>query len=475
MRHATPIRTRAADKEESHAGGTSAEFPERMRARNRRSMVLAGFDRGGGRRTQARNRELPDPGGRCGNRAVHPQQASGGSHELPRGENPPVRPRRDLPGGDRVRSAAQRPVDDGLHREARLGRVSGGREGIRRLDASPGDGQASSGEQADRRHAGCGEGCRRSGRSHPAETQGLKINLMGWSWGTAIMGMYTSEHNDKVNRLVLYAPLWLFNTAPLIGGDGPLGAYRTVSKDSARDRWLKGVAEDKKADLIPAGWFEQWADATWASDPESTKHNPPILRAPNGVLADLRAYWLVGKPQYDPANIKVPTLLIHAEWDADLPSYQAHAYFAKLANAPYKRFVELGEGTHTIIMEKSRMQFFREAAGFLDKDDIVTWQRILNAKGWAVPNWPVEWGGQDWSPVQQYIWLDELQQAPAPSPLPFNVSMVGPVIAQFGDAAQKQKFLPRCANLDDWWCQGFSEPGAGSDLASLKTSAKREG
>ncbi|HEX9324042.1 MAG TPA: alpha/beta fold hydrolase [Xanthobacteraceae bacterium] len=196
-----------------------------------------------------------------------------------------------------------------------------------------------------------------------------KINLMGWSWGTAIMGMYTSEHNDKVNRLVLYAPLWLFNTAPLIGGDGPLGAYRTVSKDSARDRWLKGVAEDKKADLIPAGWFEQWADATWASDPESTKHNPPILRAPNGVLADLRAYWLVGKPQYDPANIKVPTLLIHAEWDADLPSYQAHAYFAKLANAPYKRFVELGEGTHTIIMEKNRMQFFREAAGFLDEAD----------------------------------------------------------------------------------------------------------
>jgi pimeloyl-ACP methyl ester carboxylesterase len=196
-----------------------------------------------------------------------------------------------------------------------------------------------------------------------------KINLMGWSWGTAIMGMYAADHNEKVNRLVLYAPLWLFNTPPLIGGDGPLGAYRTVSKDSARDRWLKGVAEDKKADLIPTGWFEQWADATWASDPESSKQNPPLLRAPNGVLADVRAYWLAGKPQYDPANIKVPTLLIHAEWDADLPSYQAQAYFTKLTNAPYKRFVELGEGTHTIIMEKNRMQFFREVAGFLDEAD----------------------------------------------------------------------------------------------------------
>src|SRR3984885_12790205 len=111
----------------------------------------------------------------------------------------------------------------------------------------------------------------------------------------------------------------------------------------------------------------------------------------------------------------------------------------------------------------------------LAKDDIVTWQRILNAKGWAVPHWPAEWGGQDWSPVQQYIFQDELQQAPAPVPLPFGVAMVGPVIIAFGSTAQKQRFLPRIANIDDWWCQGFSEPGAGSDLASLKTAAKRDG
>jgi pimeloyl-ACP methyl ester carboxylesterase len=196
-----------------------------------------------------------------------------------------------------------------------------------------------------------------------------KINLMGWSWGTAIMGMYTTEHNDKVNRLVLYAPLWLFNSPPPTGGDGPLGAYRMVSKDSAKQRWLKGVAEDKKAALIPAGWFDQWADATWATDPVSAKQNPPILRAPNGVIADLRAYWLAGKPQYNPGDIKVPTLIIHAEWDADLPSYQAQAYFAKLIHTPYKRFVELGEGTHTIMMEKNRMQFFREVSNFLNEVD----------------------------------------------------------------------------------------------------------
>jgi pimeloyl-CoA dehydrogenase large subunit len=109
------------------------------------------------------------------------------------------------------------------------------------------------------------------------------------------------------------------------------------------------------------------------------------------------------------------------------------------------------------------------------KEDIVTWQRILNKKGWAVPHWPKEYGGTGWSPVQLYIFKEEMQQAPAPEPLPFGTQMVGPVIIAFGREDQKQRYLPAIRNLDVWWCQGFSEPGAGSDLASLKTSAKREG
>ncbi len=116
------------------------------------------------------------------------------------------------------------------------------------------------------------------------------------------------------------------------------------------------------------------------------------------------------------------------------------------------------------------------AAGeHLSKHDIVTSQRILNARGWATPNWPVQWGGQPWSPVQVYLYQDEMQQAHVPPPIGFNVTMVGPVIAQFGSDAQKRRFLPRCANADDFWCQGFSEPGAGSDLASLRTRAERDG
>jgi pimeloyl-CoA dehydrogenase large subunit len=111
----------------------------------------------------------------------------------------------------------------------------------------------------------------------------------------------------------------------------------------------------------------------------------------------------------------------------------------------------------------------------LSKDDIVDWQRILNKKGWAVPYWPKEWGGTGWTPVQQYIFQEEREMTPAPDPLPFGVNMLGPVLIAFGSEKQKKHFLPRIANLDDWWAQGFSEPGSGSDLASLKTTAKREG
>ena len=134
---------------------------------------------------------------------------------------------------------------------------------------------------------------------------------------------------------------------------------------------------------------------------------------------------------------------------------------------------EMREFINASLPEKTRTRMAEGRSP--TKDDIVTWQRILNAKGWAVAHWPIEWGGTGWSPMQQYIYLEEMQQAPAPQPLQFGVNMVGPVIYTFGSEAQKKRFLPRIANLDDWWCQGFSEPEAGSDLASLKTSAKRDG
>lgn len=117
------------------------------------------------------------------------------------------------------------------------------------------------------------------------------------------------------------------------------------------------------------------------------------------------------------------------------------------------------------IRERSAANAVREP------DDIVAVQRILNEHGYAVPAWPKEWGGQDWTATQKHIFLDEMHMARVPEPLTFNIDMVGPVIAQFGSEEQKQRFLPATANLDVWWCQGFSEPGAGSDLASLRTQA----
>jgi pimeloyl-ACP methyl ester carboxylesterase len=195
-----------------------------------------------------------------------------------------------------------------------------------------------------------------------------KVNLLGFSWGTSIMGMYTTRNNDKVNKLVLYAPQWIRTTAALVQAGSKPPAYRTVSKADAKNRWLTGVPEDKKATLIPAGWFEAWADATFATDPEANTHNPPRIRAPNGVVADGLETWSAGKPLYDPGLIRVPTFLAHAEWDADLPSYMLYAYFARLTSVPYKRYVEIGEGTHSVIMEKNRMQLFQAVQQFLDEE-----------------------------------------------------------------------------------------------------------
>jgi alkylation response protein AidB-like acyl-CoA dehydrogenase len=111
----------------------------------------------------------------------------------------------------------------------------------------------------------------------------------------------------------------------------------------------------------------------------------------------------------------------------------------------------------------------------VEKDDYVRWQRILNDRGWLVPNWPEEYGGPGWTAAQKYIFATELGAIPAPRLIPFGTSMVGPVIYTFGNEEQKNYYLPRILTTEDWWCQGYSEPGAGSDLASLKTRAVRDG
>jgi pimeloyl-ACP methyl ester carboxylesterase len=193
-----------------------------------------------------------------------------------------------------------------------------------------------------------------------------KLSLMGWSWGTVIMGAYTADHNDKVDRLVLYAPTWLRTSPPPQTAPPPLGAYVAAPMATARERLQAGAPDDRKKDLMPASWFETWSAAALASDPVGSKQEPPVLRSPAGVFQDNRNYWDAGKPYYDPERIKIPTLVVVAEWDRVTPSQGAQELFHKLPSGPDKRFVEIGEGTHFVMLERNRMQLFQEVQFFLD-------------------------------------------------------------------------------------------------------------
>ncbi|MDG1887229.1 MAG: acyl-CoA dehydrogenase family protein [Alphaproteobacteria bacterium] len=111
----------------------------------------------------------------------------------------------------------------------------------------------------------------------------------------------------------------------------------------------------------------------------------------------------------------------------------------------------------------------------LNKEDHESWQRKLHSKGWMAPGWPAEYGGTGWTPMQKHIFEEECAAAGAPPVIAFGVTMVAPVIMAFGNQQQKDYYLPRILRSDDWWCQGYSEPGSGSDLASLRTKAVLKG
>jgi pimeloyl-ACP methyl ester carboxylesterase len=192
-----------------------------------------------------------------------------------------------------------------------------------------------------------------------------KTVLMGWSWGAALMGRFATESPATVERLVLHAPGWLREGAT--PATTPLGAYRTVTQAQARERWTAGVPEAARAALIPPGWFEHWAGVTWATDPEGMRRNPSVLRAPNGVQADSRESWQVGRPWWDPSKVTAPTLVVTAEWDRDTPVGMAVALFQQLSASPGRRCVLLGEGTHHMMLERNRGALFQAVQVFLEE------------------------------------------------------------------------------------------------------------
>jgi pimeloyl-ACP methyl ester carboxylesterase len=188
-----------------------------------------------------------------------------------------------------------------------------------------------------------------------------KVNLIGWSWGTTLMARYTSENVANVSKLVLVAPQWLRTTPSAADAGGALGAYRVVERSAAKARWLNGVSDDKKEEILPTAWFETWAEATFSQ----SGIGPDKLRAPNGTVQDSREYWASEKPLYDPGRLTVPVLIVHADWDRDCPIDMAQAVFGKLRSAPYRWWIEIGEGTHSVFMEKNRWQVFDAVDGFL--------------------------------------------------------------------------------------------------------------
>lgn len=192
-----------------------------------------------------------------------------------------------------------------------------------------------------------------------------RLTILAWSWGTILAARHASETPDLVERLVLYAPVWTWQ-GPDPSPSAPPVAYRSVTAEAALEGWLKAAPENKRASLLPVDWSKQWVDAVWATDPEGARMNPPVVRVPNGPLAEVTETWKSGRPFYDPAPIAAPTQLVVAEWDRTTPPSQALALFPLLANSPGKRLVVLPEGTHSIFLERNREALFTTVQSFLE-------------------------------------------------------------------------------------------------------------
>jgi pimeloyl-ACP methyl ester carboxylesterase len=203
-----------------------------------------------------------------------------------------------------------------------------------------------------------------------------KISLLGWSWGTVVMAAYAAGHGDKVSSLVLHEPVWcdarcdfdphfLETQAAAHGKSQESAAFVASSMAGARSRFQSGAPQDRLDELMPPAWFEAWSTAALATDPVGAKQNPPVMRIPAGVNQDSSDYWQAGKSYYDPKAITVPTLVVVAEWDGLTPPSGARALYKALTNSPGRRIVELTQGTHIIMLEKNRMQLFREVQQFL--------------------------------------------------------------------------------------------------------------
>ena len=194
-----------------------------------------------------------------------------------------------------------------------------------------------------------------------------RLDLLGYSWGSAICGQVAGESPDRVRRLVLAGPLWLMDGATAAVPPGPLGAYRRVGAEAIVRRWTMGLDEHQKGAVAPPERIQRWAAAAVASDPDAASVDPPQLRAPSGVIKDVRDFWLAGSPSYDPGRVRCPTLVVVGEWDRETTPAQGAALFGALTAAAERRYTVIGGGTHSLLLENQRHQLYAVVRDFLQE------------------------------------------------------------------------------------------------------------
>jgi len=193
------------------------------------------------------------------------------------------------------------------------------------------------------------------------------LNVIGMSWGGTVTGAFTARYGHKVRKLGLIAPQWVSEQPIPLDSGGALDGYRIVRAAAARERWVSAAPQQKRDVLIPPGGFETWLENTVRSEPHAGLRAEQSIRAGNGPIQDIREFWAAGRPFYDPGRIEVPVLLLHGEWDIDVPLSLALDYFRHLNGSPDKRWLELGESTHMLMLEKNRLHAYQALAGFLSE------------------------------------------------------------------------------------------------------------
>ncbi|MDA0823370.1 MAG: alpha/beta fold hydrolase [Proteobacteria bacterium] len=192
-----------------------------------------------------------------------------------------------------------------------------------------------------------------------------QLSLIGYSWGTAICGAYAGQFPHKVSRLVLSGALWVERGNAPRGISAEMGAYRTVQANSAMRRWAIGLSQDDINRIVAPELVKQWCEDVVQSDPKANEANPPLLRAPSGVLKDYTHCASSGDPWYDPGLIIAATQIVVGEFDQETTPQQAASVFSKLRRATEKRMTVIGDGTHTLLLERNRHALFDVVASFL--------------------------------------------------------------------------------------------------------------